>query len=83
MFGRPLKLAAPQCVAGLRIRLDLHRIAPFLGLLLLSQSVGPSSGLFAKSLQLAAPHGVARLRVRLNFHRIAPFLGFVIARSVC
>jgi hypothetical protein len=28
-FGKPLKLAAPQCVASLGVGLDLHGRAPF------------------------------------------------------
>jgi hypothetical protein len=31
MLGNVAKLATPQRVAGLHIRFDLHRIAPFLG----------------------------------------------------
>jgi len=27
-FGKPVKLAAPECVASLGVRLDLHVIAP-------------------------------------------------------
>jgi hypothetical protein len=30
-FGKPLKLAAPQCVASLGVRFDLHLIAACLG----------------------------------------------------
>jgi hypothetical protein len=79
--GDPTNLAAPQCVARLRVRLDLHRVAPFSRLLLLRQSVGSSSGLFAKSLKLAAPQCVARLRVRLDLHRIALFLRLLLLRQ--
>src|SRR5580700_9696618 len=32
--GKALKLAAPQCIACFGVRLDLQRIAPFLGFLL-------------------------------------------------
>jgi hypothetical protein len=76
-FVRLLKLGPPHCVARLRVRLDLHRIAPFVEFAIPSQFVGPGSGRVAKFLKLATPQCVARFCVRLYFHRIAPFLGFV------
>ncbi len=34
LFGKTLELATPYCATGVRIRLDSHRTAPFLGFLL-------------------------------------------------
>jgi hypothetical protein len=66
------KLAAPQCVAGFRVRLDLHGRAPFLGFSLL---VHFSQAFWAvwETSKLAAPQCVAGFRVRLDLHGRAPF----------
>jgi len=76
------KLAAPQHVSSFRVRLDLHRNAPFLGFLppwpLLTS--GDSDSM--KPLKLAAPHRVSSFRVRLDLHRDAPFLGFLLPWSL-
>ena len=70
-----LKLAAPQHVSGFRVRLDLHRNAPFLEFRFPALPLGFQS---MKILKLGAPHRVSSFRVRLDLHRNAPFLGFLL-----
>ena len=79
---KTFKLAAPHCAARLRVRLNLHRIAPSLGIYLLG-CLQPWF-LSSKTFRLAAPHCAAGLRVRLDFHGRAPFLKFLfdLSRSV-
>ena len=73
---RVLKLAAPQHVSGFRVRLGLHRNAPFLEFLPSCFTSGDSHSM--KILKLGAPHRVASFRVRLDLHRNAPFLGLLL-----
>ena len=64
------------------MRLDLHRIAPFLEFLLLVRLLAPALGDF-RNLELAAPHCAAGFRVRLNFHGRSPFAWNVFLLSHC
>jgi hypothetical protein len=73
----PSNLAAPQCVASLGVRLDLHGIAPSPWIFTDSVTVlAFSSARFGKPLRLAAPHCVAGSGVRLDLHVFAPFAIF-------
>jgi hypothetical protein len=79
-LGNLRKLAAPQCVAGLGVRLDFHRIFSFPGIFLYWVTSKPGSRCFAYAVKLAAPQcAVASLGVRLDFHRISPFFRLKIA----
>ena len=69
-----MKLAAPQGVSGLRIRLDFHCISPFRWILVAIAHCLPRVEL--RKSKLGTPQGVAGLRVRLDFHRSAPFFEF-------
>jgi len=78
--AKALRLATPHREASFRVRLDFHRIAPFLrfcALLFQLLALIPNSW---EALELAAPQCVARFCVRLNLHRLAPFRRFCAAR---
>src|SRR5260370_34313097 len=67
-------LAAPQCVAGFGVRLDLHVNAPFLEFCVAcSVNLSAQFWAFRNSSRLPAPHRVACFRVRLYRHSLAPF----------
>jgi len=72
----PFGLAAPQCVAGFGVRLDLHIVSPCpWKFFTRSQLLVFWDGL-GKPFSLAAPQYVACLGVCLDLHESAPFLGF-------
>ncbi len=84
--GNPSKLAAPQNVAGLDVRLDLHVATPY-SWISFANSVRVVSLQFLDGLEipsdLAAPQCVASFGVRLDLHVIAPYLGFfLLGRAV-
>ena len=75
--GSPSKLAAPQYVARLGVRLDLHRMAPFSQFCLLNQAVGSGFWTVRETRRLAAPQCAAGFRVRLDLHGRLLFWIFV------
>src|SRR5260370_42085270 len=73
-------LAAPQCVAGFGVRLDLHVIAPFLEFCVAcSVNLSPQFWPFRTSSAFTAPQCVAGFRVRIYLQRQAPLFRTLLA----